>query len=81
MNNTIRKIQAAIVAAVGLFFYFYQPWSRSPDCQHVPERDDPECDCSDEPLASLCSTVSFGWLAITVFAGIILLIAVAYAFF
>jgi len=80
MNNTTRKIQAAIVAAVGLFLIFINPGLVTPTVNMFLKGMTQGATAPMNLVASLRSTVSFGWLAITVFAGIILLIAVVYGF-
>ena len=80
MNATTRKIQAAIVAAVGLFLIFINPKLVTANTNMFLKGMTEGATAPMNPLASLRSTVSFGWLGATVYAGVILLVAVVYGF-
>jgi hypothetical protein len=80
MNDTNRKIQALIVAAVGLFLLFINPKLVTGNTNMFLKGMTEGATAPMNPVASLRSTVSFGWLGITVYAGIVLLFAVVYGF-
>ncbi|MEN8171517.1 MAG: hypothetical protein ABFS03_01410 [Chloroflexota bacterium] len=80
MNALNRKIQAAIAAAVGLFLLFINPGLVTPNVNMFLKGMTDGATAPMNPVASLRSTVSFGWLGITVYAGVILLTAVVYGF-
>ena len=80
MNEATRKIQAAIVAAVGLFLIFINPGLVTANTNMFLKGMTEGATAPMNPVVSLRSTVSFGWLGATIFAGIILLVAVVYGF-
>ena len=80
MNDATRKIQAAIVAAVGLFLIFINPALVTGNTNMFLKGMTEGATAPMNPVVSLRSTVSFGWLGATVYAGIVLLVAVVYGF-
>ncbi len=80
MNNVTRKIQAAIVALVGLFLLFINPNLVTSTVNMFLKGMTEGATAPMNPVVSLRSTVSFGWLGITVMAGVVLLVAVVYGF-
>jgi len=80
MNALNRKIQAAIAAAVGLFLLFINPGLVTPNVNMFLKGMTDGATAPMNPVVSLRSTVSFGWLGITVYAGVVLLVAVVYGF-
>jgi len=80
MNDTTRKIQAAIVAAVGLFLIFINPALVTGNTNMFLKGMTEGATAPMNPVVSLRSTVSFGWLGATVYAGVVLLVAVVYGF-
>ncbi|RLD09704.1 MAG: hypothetical protein DRI56_03790 [Chloroflexota bacterium] len=80
MNDVTRKIQAAIVAAVGLFLIFINPGLVTANTNMFLKGMTEGATAPMNPVVSLRSTVSFGWLGITVYAGVVLLAAVVYGF-
>ena len=79
MKNPTRTIQAAIVALVGLFLVFINPGLVSGTVNKFLKGMTEGGTAPMNPVASLRMYVSFGWLGITVIAGVVLLV-VAYAF-
>ncbi|MCK5671856.1 MAG: hypothetical protein KAH95_00685, partial [Spirochaetales bacterium] len=80
MNNLRRKIQAAVVAAVGLFLIFINPGLVTGNTNMFLKGFTNGATAPMNPVANLRSLVSFGWLAITIYAGVVLLAAVVYGF-
>ncbi|MCD6425710.1 MAG: hypothetical protein J7L35_09430 [Anaerolineales bacterium] len=80
MNDLTRKIQAAIAAAVGLFLIFINPGLVTANTNMFLKGMTDGATAPMNPVVSLRSTVSFGWLGITVYAGVVLLVAVVYGF-
>ena len=80
MNEATRKIQAAIVAAVGLFLIFINPKLVTANTNMFLKSMTEGATAPMNPVVSLRSTVSFGWLGATVYAGVVLLVAVVYGF-
>ena len=80
MNDLTRKIQAAIVAVVGLFLIFINPGLVTANTNMFLKGMTDGATAPMNPVVSLRSTVSFGWLGITVYAGVVLLVAVVYGF-
>lgn len=80
MNEVARKIQALIVAGVGLFLIFINPGLVTANTNMFLKGMTEGATAPMNPVVSLRSTVSFGWLGATVFAGVILLVAVVYGF-
>jgi len=78
-SRTLRMIQAAIVALVGLFLIFINPGLVDGTVNKFLKGMTEGATVPMNPVASLRMYVSFGWLGITVIAGVVLLL-VAYAF-
>ncbi len=78
-SRTMRTIQATIVALVGLFLIFINPNLVAGTVNKFLKGMTEGATAPMNPVASLRMYVSFGWLGITVMAGVVLLI-VAYAF-
>jgi len=78
-SRTIRTIQATIVALVGLFLIFINPNLVTGTVNKFLKGMTEGATAPMNPVASLRMYVSFGWLGITVMAGVVLLV-VAYAF-
>lgn len=78
-SRTLRMIQAAIVALVGLFLVFINPGLVDVTVNKFLKGMTEGATVPMNPVASLRMYVSFGWLGITVIAGVVLLL-VAYAF-
>ena len=78
-SRTIRTIQATIVALVGLFLIFINPNLVAGTVNKFLKGMTEGATAPMNPVASLRMYVSFGWLGITVMAGVVLLV-VAYAF-
>ncbi len=80
MNETNRKIQAGIAAIVGIFLIFINPGLVTGTVNMFLKGMTKGATMPMNAVASLRSTVTFGWLAVTVLAGMILLFAVVYGF-
>lgn len=78
-QSTVRKIQAAIALTVGMFLIFINPGLVTKTVNMFLKGMTKGATMPMNPVAYLRLKVSFGWLGITVVAGIILLL-VAYAF-
>jgi hypothetical protein len=80
MKDTSNMIKAAIAALTGLFLIFINPGLVTANTNMFLKGMTEGATAPMNPVANLRSVVSFGWLAATVYAGVILLVAVAYGY-